>query len=681
MAKAVSSPLVESFNKIAAYDSNTKRRFVKMKSEYSDYTNFIQRETRQLDATPLPKKRKVKELSTLNAAGLFGSPANLLSAVASGAMDVAGFMGSMFPQKGKQGQPQKVTKPGRVPTVRGGKIRFGGLRAVGILNAVFAGLDFAQGIQEGESVTKAAAGSGGSLAGGILGGIIGQTLIPIPGVGLIAGSSIGSFLGGFLGDRIVENTTEKQNQSSFKKPSDFGFFGTLKSKFDDILVLLGLKKASEDIIKPEDQPDKISGMISPSPSNVKQEGYEKLKRVLPFVTGQVSSYGPAQFGAGRDRDGDGVYEGVHAGQDISGQSAGDPVLAAMAGTVESVSPGYPFQQGYGAGSSQIIKINHSDGTSSRYVHILSDVQPKEEVKTGQKIGTISPPDTASSPGFPHLHFELRNTDGKAIDPRPYLQSAPKVPKVKPANTATATGELDNNSSEVVVFGDSIASGILNESGAKGSAEVGADPTEVLNMLKDNTAMLKDKVVRLSSGISNTPSKEELEVVRRQIRHILQSGGKGVQLMGTSVDRGDLAVMNRELKAIALENPGMVQFTGGFNSNSSDPTLAHPRNYDEYLKKMESLLSSGSGGLGVDPSLLSNTNLVGDNVSYYSSYSVEGMTNIIMIPIAGNTGSSGGRTMVQSSPQIPLSMPHSSISASTMVNSFVSKMLLTNLAET
>ena len=80
---------------------------------------------------------------------------------------------------------------------------------------------------------------------------------------------------------------------------------------------------------------------------------------------------------------------------------------------------------------QTIGIDHPDGSHSRYVHVLSDVSVGEEVLTGQKIGTVSPADRASSPDFPHLHFELYTKDG-VIDPRPFLNSAPQgTPSVAP----------------------------------------------------------------------------------------------------------------------------------------------------------------------------------------------------------------------------------------------------------
>ena len=165
------------------------------------------------------------------------------------------------------------------------------------------------------------------------------------------------------------------------------------------------------------------GSKNPSAHTGDYPGFDTMERVAPFVTGEVSTYPGAQYGAPRSNG------RTHVGQDISGQRAGDPVLSVMKGTVTEVGSGFAFQNGQG--TSQTIGIDHPDGSHSRYAHVLSDVSVGEEVLTGQKIGTVSPADRASSPDFPHLHFELYTKDG-VIDPRPFLNSAPQgTPSVAP----------------------------------------------------------------------------------------------------------------------------------------------------------------------------------------------------------------------------------------------------------
>ena len=204
MKKTLSSPLVAAANNIVSLGSrsNSLPRFQR---DFNGFSRFLEVEKRSLEKLKLPDKKKIKALASLNIASNFGRPGNLLGSLFSGALDLAGFVGNMFPGRGKLGKPQRPpnVKPPK-PTLKGPRLKLGGMRAVGVGNALFAGLDFATGLAEGESVGKAAAGAGGALAGGLLGGAIGQALIPIPGLGFVIGNMAGSFLGGWAGDRVYE---------------------------------------------------------------------------------------------------------------------------------------------------------------------------------------------------------------------------------------------------------------------------------------------------------------------------------------------------------------------------------------------------------------------------------------------------------------------------------------------
>ena len=204
MKKILSSPLVAAANNIVSLGSRSNS-LPKFQREYINFGRFLEVQNRSLEKLKLPDKKKIKSLASLNIASNFGRPGNLLGSLFSGALDLAGFVGNMFPGRGKFGKPQRPSnaKPPK-PIVRGPRLKLGGMRAVGVGNALFAGLDFATGLAEGESVGKAAAGAGGALAGGLLGGAIGQALIPIPGLGFVVGNMAGSFLGGYASDRIYE---------------------------------------------------------------------------------------------------------------------------------------------------------------------------------------------------------------------------------------------------------------------------------------------------------------------------------------------------------------------------------------------------------------------------------------------------------------------------------------------
>jgi hypothetical protein len=204
MKKTLSSPLVAAANNIVSLGSRSSS-LPKFQREYINFGKFLEVEKRSLEKLKLPDKKKIKALASLNIASNFGRPGNLLGSLFSGALDLAGFVGNMFPGRGKLGKPQRPSnvRPPK-PTIRGPKLKLGGMRAVGVGNALFAGLDFATGLAKGESVGKAAAGASGALAGGLLGGAIGQALIPIPGLGFVVGNMAGSFLGGYAADRVYE---------------------------------------------------------------------------------------------------------------------------------------------------------------------------------------------------------------------------------------------------------------------------------------------------------------------------------------------------------------------------------------------------------------------------------------------------------------------------------------------
>jgi murein DD-endopeptidase MepM/ murein hydrolase activator NlpD len=694
MAKTITSPLVNSFNNIAAFNSNTKRSLAKMTGEYNSFSNMIKRESLLINQIKLPPKKKINELTSINSGNLFGSVGNLLGSLASGALDVAGFLSNMFPAGGEVGKPKKPAGKPLKPTTSGPRLKFGGIRALGIVNSVFAGLDFATGLQEGESVGQSAAGAGGSLAGSLLGGAIGQALVPIPGVGFVLGSMAGGFLGGYAADRAYEGVTgEKsveQKQAERLKAQEqlqkglrtddsrlvnsLNRFNEMVDKFSDLIKIGGLGAESDigmgtetDIVSAEKVDDQ-TGISGEYP------GFDNVERVAPFVTGHVSTYPGAQFGAARNNG------RIHAGQDIAGQKEGDPVLATMAGTVVEVGQGARWQKG--GGSSQTIGIKHKDGSMSRYVHVMAKVAQGQEVKTGQQIGTISPADVWSSEAFPHLHFELYAPGKKgAMDPRPYLKSAPKTPAIAPIKPGTQAavgpspttmkfGANDIESAPSVTIGDSIAKGVKG-SGA-GTAMEGANPQSVLKMMQSQD--LKGKLVKLSSGISNNTS--DIATVRQQLQYAKDKGAKGVQLMGTSFDRGDLAPVNTQLQALSNEFPGFVQFAGGFKSTDK----VHP-NYSEYNQKLSDLLKGGSGGLGVDPSMIDWRSSQGSDVGYYPSYS-KPSTSVVLMPVKVGSDSSGRTTIIPASGSGEES-PVSFIGQPTnhMVNSVMKSILLTSLAQT
>ena len=107
---------------------------------------------------------------------------------------------------------------------------------------------------------------------------------------------------------------------------------------------------------------------------------------------------------------------MHSGIDFKG-AVGSPILAAGSGTVTFVG----WKGGYG----KAVEIEHGNGMITRYAHMSRhDVKVGQKVDGGDVIGGIG--STGRSTG-PHLHFEVR-IDGRAVNPRKFLETAPDVLK-------------------------------------------------------------------------------------------------------------------------------------------------------------------------------------------------------------------------------------------------------------
>ena len=102
----------------------------------------------------------------------------------------------------------------------------------------------------------------------------------------------------------------------------------------------------------------------------------------------------------------------HKGVDLAAPT-GTPVRAVKPGKI-SISQ-HQTSGGRSTGYGNWVEVKHDDGTSSRYGHLNSrDVQVGQRVEAGQVIGTVG--NTGTSTGA-HLHFEVRNAQGQAVDPQ------------------------------------------------------------------------------------------------------------------------------------------------------------------------------------------------------------------------------------------------------------------------
>jgi murein DD-endopeptidase MepM/ murein hydrolase activator NlpD len=134
--------------------------------------------------------------------------------------------------------------------------------------------------------------------------------------------------------------------------------------------------------------------------------------------GSVNGYGWARPSAGYISSSFGNryhpiyhYWKLHSGTDIAGQGCGAPIYAAHSGTVNYA--------GWNGDLGNYVQINHGDGTSSGYGHIISGgilVGYGQWVSAGQQIARVG--STGGSTGC-HLHFIIR-INGQLTDPVPFM---------------------------------------------------------------------------------------------------------------------------------------------------------------------------------------------------------------------------------------------------------------------
>lgn len=162
--------------------------------------------------------------------------------------------------------------------------------------------------------------------------------------------------------------------------------------------------------------------------------------------------GEAHIGSpfGADRDG-GARK--HMGNDIAAPKL-MPVLAVADGVITRVVRDRGISGSYAV-------IEHNDGWQSYYIHLNNDlyrtddgrgigVRPDLAVGTpvarGELIGWVG--DSGNAEGtVPHLHFELRNPEGDAVDPRPSLLAAYAEAELAQPQPAWPYADDDGNPAE------------------------------------------------------------------------------------------------------------------------------------------------------------------------------------------------------------------------------------------
>lgn len=151
-----------------------------------------------------------------------------------------------------------------------------------------------------------------------------------------------------------------------------------------------------------------------------ESGLEGVPQFLPADWRMISS----GFGFRRDPfTGQGA---MHAGLDFRG-AIGTPIHAAAKGRISFVGQ----RSGYG----NVVEISHGNGLMTRYAHMSAfHAKMGQKIEAGDVIGAIG--STGRSTG-PHLHFEVR-INGRAVNPRPFLETAPHVLEEARGGTADPT---------------------------------------------------------------------------------------------------------------------------------------------------------------------------------------------------------------------------------------------------
>jgi len=417
----LSSPLISSANKIVAINSKSKPSLVRAQTEYKKFGNFIETKSKEIERISLPDNKKIQKLANINVVNTFGSAGGLLKGLLGGGLDLGGLVSGFFPgENTKVGTSSKIGAPKIKPILKSGKLRLGGIRALGVANALFAGLDFATGLAEGESVGKSAAGTSGSLAGTLLGGAIGQALIPIPGLGFVIGSAAGSFLGGYGADRAYETIASQRElkarqEAKLKEQSQSLKKGGNVENQDNILDKFGgIVDKFEGFVK--GIVGGIFGSLISGDSNKTTNEYGQYGNRDPGANNNPGDLQDMQASGGKLPSSYPIT-GVFGEQRPGHKHKGTDYAAPINTPISVIQPGKVTRAGnFNDGYGNSIQIDHPGGINSFYAHLNSiNVKSGQSIEPGTVIGRVG--NTGHSFGA-HLHFEV-DSNGSLTNSAPY----------------------------------------------------------------------------------------------------------------------------------------------------------------------------------------------------------------------------------------------------------------------
>ena len=480
---AISSPISSAANNIVSTNRGAGS-VQKVQNNYSGFLRFMEIETRNLQSIQINKK-KLNEALSANVATTFGSAGGLLGGLMGGGLDLGGFLGDFFGRRkgqkgrgavGKAALQEAEESAGKATIAEGTKIRLPGMKGMGVLSALFAGVDFSERLGQGQSVGQAGAGAGAAAVGGLAGmaagealaGMIGQALVPIPGLGFVLGAAVGGLAGagaGYLADRMT-GVNKGNQQPELKQKTDVKLkqqeqsqkaqaagpkvsFPEVVSRFDNVVDLFvmmvkrgffgELGSSAMQTSSTWDQGEGENDQLDYRPEGGPQaEPTGEGEDVFPLVGGRPQfTTGAGTFNAPRDGG-----RRIHHAQDI-GVDPNTPVVAMRSGTVIDA-----YSSGYGAAGGAVI-VKYDNGQQGLYGHVTPDVKTGDKVKAGQRIAKV-----VGQGGNTHLHYMRKDTRGTYIDPLPILQKSKSgVSTVTPQKQENKTdlqqqSQFDKNSGDM-----------------------------------------------------------------------------------------------------------------------------------------------------------------------------------------------------------------------------------------
>lgn len=403
MENTLSSPLRSSANNIVSIDSQSKQSMESIQNDYGNFLKFLNVNTPQVEKISLPDQKTLSQISNLNVASIFGSPGKLLSNLVGGSLDAGGFLGNMFPTKGTMGDPQKATniKPPQ-PEIEGSTLKFGGLRSVGIANAIFSGLDFSKDLS-GTQPINSPSGLSQNFAGEFLGSAINNSLIPVPGIGFVYSDVAGSFgMGGITPKASGEKSIEQVQQERIKAQelAQKSLVGG-KGSFYDVIERFNLSVTNfENGIR-----DGLFGTMGQSKNQPMEDVSSSVSTSYDTQPGeQPTEPGTTYTAQGGDRPsgnfispfGANRKDHIHQGVDFASSDASAPISVIQPGIVDT---------GYEGGYGNWVAIKHDNGVETFYGHLSKvDVKKGQRIQAGTVIGNQGSTGRLTAP---HVHFEYR----------------------------------------------------------------------------------------------------------------------------------------------------------------------------------------------------------------------------------------------------------------------------------